>query len=368
MTNDPQHTPSAPQGDIYEELVTRSPIGMLTTNRELRVVRVNPAARSILGITDGPVTWEAVVNAVSPRHRKAVGRLFHRVIEHGHSPKFEVPLPTNEGEEKNVQVRLQPIRDEAGAVTGAAVWIVDQTELRHRSDQLAQREKMASLATLAAGVAHHFNNILGGVATVVDYALTSLDFLAMKRALQTTAEATTRASKIVQSLLSFAEHPQRPDDLSDLTESVLTFAQLVEQPLAERGITLELNLDRVPITPVATHRIHQALGNLLSNAEEAMPNGGRITLSLRADERHVMLRFCDSGHGIPPGDLPMVFEPFYTTKGLHAGGEKMNPGLGLSVVHGIVVEMGGTISAESPPDGGACFTIRLPIHPDTDEL
>jgi PAS domain S-box-containing protein len=364
------HQPTSPQGgrELYEELVTRSPIGMLTTNRELRVVRANPAARKILGTSDEPVTWDSMVNAVSPRHRKAVGRLFHRVIEHGHSPKFEVPLPTTDATEKNVQVRLQPVRDDNGEVTGAAVWMVDQTELRHRSDQLAQREKMASLATLAAGVAHHFNNILGGVATVVDYALTSLDFLAMKRALQTTAEATTRASKIVQSLLSFAEHPQRPDDLSDLTEAVLTFAQLVEQPLSERGIELELDLDRVPITPVATHRIHQALGNLLSNAEEAMPHGGKITLSLTSDERHVILKFCDTGHGIPSGELPMVFEPFYTTKGLHAGGDKMNPGLGLSVVHGIVVEMGGSISAESPPGGGACFIIRLPINPDVDEL
>jgi PAS domain S-box-containing protein len=368
MTTQPQPTSPEPDREFYEELVTRSPIGMLTTNRELRVVRANPAARAILGIEDGPVTWSSVVEAVSPRHRKAVGRLFHRVIEHGHSPKFEVPLPTNEGTEKNVQVRLQPIRSENGEVTGSAVWMVDQTELRHRSDQLAQREKMASLATLAAGVAHHFNNILGGVATVVDYALTSLDFLAMKRALQTTAEATTRGSKIVQSLLSFAEHPQRPDDLSDLTEAVLTFAQLVEQPLAERGIELQLDIEKVPITAIPTHRIHQALGNLLSNAEEAMPHGGRITISLRADERHVILRFRDTGQGIPNGELPMVFEPFYTTKGLHAGGEKMNPGLGLSVVHGIVVEMGGTISAESPPGGGACFTIRVPIHRDLDEL
>ena len=110
-----------------------------------------------------------------------------------------------------------------------AAWIVDETDRMRLADQLSQAEKIASLGTLAGGVAHHFNNILGGVATFVDFALTSGDVVSMKRALQMTAEAAARASKITQSLLSFAEVDSRRSDLADLTEVVLTFAHLVER-------------------------------------------------------------------------------------------------------------------------------------------
>jgi two-component system, NtrC family, sensor kinase len=362
MTERPDNPETLPDPEASLRLIESSPIALITADRDLRVSSINPAAREVLGLNNDDLTGMPLVHTIVPRHRRAVQRLLQRVLRDGLTPKFEVPLPTNTGAERNLSVRLAPMKDAAGEqIEGVAVWFVDQTELRHRADQLAQREKMASLGTLAAGVAHHFNNILGGITTAVDYALTSLDFLAMKRALQTTAEAAARASKIVQSLLSFAEHPHRPDDLADLTEVVLTFVQLVERPLAERHIKLNLDLQKVPITEVQTHRMHQVLGNLLSNAEEAMPNGGNISLSLRAENGCAVLRFSDSGNGIPKRELPMVFEPFYTTKGLHASGDKVNPGLGLSVVHGIIVELGGTISVDSELGEGTTFTIRLPI-------
>ena len=218
---------------------------------------------------------------------------------------------------------------------------------------------MASLGTLAGGVAHHFNNILGGVATFVDYALTSGDLAAMKRALQMTTEAAARAAKITQSLLSFSEHDIHRADLADLTEVVLTFAHLIERPLAEKGVELRLDLRPVPVIAVEANRMHQVLGNLLTNAEEAMPDGGTITVGLDRGKPGVLLTFADTGVGITAAHLPLVFEPFFTTKGLLAGGDRANPGLGLSVVHGIITEMGGQIDVASAGKG-AVFTLVFP--------
>jgi signal transduction histidine kinase len=140
----------------------------------------------------------------------------------------------------------------------------------------------------------------------------------------------------------------------------------VERPLRERKIHLQLALARVPILAIEANRMHQVLGNLLTNAEEAMPSGGTLSLGLGTDEDFIELSFADTGVGIKAEHLPHIFEPFFTTKGLLAGGDGGNPGLGLSVVHGLVTDMGGTITVESPAAGGACFRIRFP-KPEGDE-
>jgi len=134
---------------------------------------------------------------------------------------------------------------------------------------------------------------------------------------------------------------------------VLTFAHLVERPLTERNIQLLLDLKAVPIVAVEANRMHQALGNLLTNAEEAMPTGGQVRLGLDRLGDQVRLTFSDTGCGIKHEHLSLVFEPFFTTKGLLAGGDHANPGLGLSVVHGIVIEMGARIEAQSKLGHGA---------------
>ncbi|MFW6066598.1 MAG: sensor histidine kinase, partial [Planctomycetota bacterium] len=188
------------------------------------------------------------------------------------------------------------------------------------------------------------------------------DDSAMRRALEMTAEAADRASRITQSLLSFAEQgTPRRRDLVDLTEVVLTFVHLVERPLSQQDIQLKLDLQPIPTVPVEAQRMHQVLNNLLSNAEEAMPDGGTITIGIAREGDNAVLTFADTGVGIPREKLSQIFDPFFTTKGLVAGGETTNPGLGLSVVHGLILEMGADIRAQSTPGKGTTFTIAIPI-------
>ncbi len=360
MENSLSQSIPAVNAEFYKVLCQKAAIAMVATDRNFDLVCWNEAAVDILGPDAQLRIGAPLVSSVSENRRKLLMRMLNRALQGLQTTQFEVQQTSHEGGVRDIVVLLSPIVDEDGNTHGVSGWVVDHTSHKQITDRLIQAEKMASLGTLASGVAHHFNNILGGVTTFVDYALSSGDETAMKRALQMTAEAAGRASKITQSLMSFAKQDQRRSDLADLTEVVLTFSHLVEKPLADKGILLELELRPASVVAVEANRMHQVLGNLLTNAEEAMPGGGQITLSIQPAGDDVQLSFKDNGCGIPKANLPMVFEPFFTSKGLLSGGQEGNPGLGLSVVHGIVVEMGGTIKVTSEYGKGSCFTMSFP--------
>ena len=347
---------------FYEALCERAAVAMVATDRNFRIIAWNDAAAELIGRDADEMIGRPLTDAVPEKRRSVLSRLLERTAERGQTSQFEVRLPGANDHELELLVVLSPVLDSDGGHRGVAAWIVDETQRKRMADRLAHAEKMASLGTLASGVAHHFNNILGGVATFVDFALTSGDTAAMKRALQMTSEAAARVGKITQQLLSFAKQDQHRTDLADLTELVLTFVHLVERPLADKHIVLRLDLRPAPIVAVEANRMHQVLGNLLTNAEEAMPDGGELAIGIREQDGEVRMTFADTGIGIAPEHVPMVFEPFFTTKGLHSGGEKGNPGLGLSVAHGIVTEMGGRISVESTQGEGTTFAITFPVE------
>ncbi len=339
---------------------------MIATDTGFRIVSWNRSAGELLGRTAEEMIRRPILEMVPEAHREHFAKLLERTSKEEQLNEFEVRLAVGDGVEKDILILLSPIVAAEGRTQGVAAWVLDETRRTELGDRLGEAEKMASLGTLAGGIAHHFNNILGGVATFVDYALTNGDPASMRRALQMTAEAALRVSKITRSLLSFAKCDVKGSDLADLTEVVLTFVHLIERPLAEKGIDIRLDLHPAPMLAVDANRMHQVLGNLLTNAEEAMADGGAITIALESLDGEIVLRFADDGPGIKAQYLPLVFEPFFTTKGLLAGGDRANPGLGLSVAHGIVTEIGGDITVTSRPGKGARFTISFPV-PQADD-
>jgi len=360
--DEPIQAATAEEG-FYRLLFQNAPVALLVTDADFRVSAANPPAGGLLGVPPEKMIGRFVWALVPPPRQRLLERLLQRTTAHGIATEFSADLPDASGKVRHLAVLLSPLRGSEGRSAGVAAWVIDETARKQLSARVAQMERMASLGTLAGGIAHHFNNILGGVATFVDYALTSEDPGASRRALSMTAEAVARAAKITQSLVSFAAHDHLRADLGDLTEVVLTFVHLVERPLAEKKIRILLDLRPVPVLAVDANRMQQVLGNLLTNSEEAMPAGGTVTLGLRTEGSCARLTFDDTGGGIDPRHLGLVFEPFFTTKGLLAGGNKANPGLGLSIVHGIITEMGGRIAVESAPNERTRFTIDLPIPP-----
>lgn len=361
MSEQPSENASAASSEFLSRIPAAAPVALLAGDKNLRIVFCNRVAADLLGTEAEKLIGQELVEIAPADSRDELLDKARQVVADGQTARAELQVSIADTP-MHLAVVMSPLADAEGEVQGFCCRLSDFTSQRSMASRLAQSEKMAALGTLAGGVAHHFNNILGGVATFVDHALRSEDTTAMRRALEMTAEAASRVARITQSLLSFAEQGSpRNRDLVDLTEVVLTFVHLVERPLSQHNVELKLDLQPVPTVPVEAQRMHQVLNNLLSNAEEAMPEGGTIAISVERRGGNALLSFSDTGAGIAQQNLSQVFEPFFTTKGLLAGGEASNPGLGLSVVHGLILEMGGDISIESDPAEGTTFHISIPI-------
>ena len=224
--------------------------------------------------------------------------------------------------------------------------------------QLAQADKLASVGRLAAGVAHEINNPLTGVLSYASLLRKRLD--GDKEScddLDVIVRETVRCRGIIRGLLDFARPTPPARQSMDLNEVVRRAVSVVMTQLSLNQVDLSLDLaPELPQVEADANQIQQVAVNLLLNAGDAINGeGGTIKLSTRAGaEGSVEMLVQDDGRGIPPEDLPRIFEPFYTTKGNHG------TGLGLAVSWGIVEAHGGRIEVQSEPGRGTCFTLRIP--------
>jgi len=233
------------------------------------------------------------------------------------------------------------------------------SELNKRSEQLVQREKMASLGTLTSGVAHELNNPLNNISTSVQILLEELEDadLAYKKELLTqTEEQIQRARDIVRALLEFSREKsfkRKKVKLVDLVENTL---KLIKGEIPTR-VQLMVEIPADIQGEMDPRRIEQVLINLILNGIQAMEAGGILSIRARAPENEAefYLEVSDTGKGIPPEDLGKIFDPFFTTKDVGKGS-----GLGLSVSHGIIEQHGGRIEVESKVGQGSTFTVFLP--------
>lgn len=227
-------------------------------------------------------------------------------------------------------------------------------ELEATKDRLVQAAKMAGLGTLAGGVAHEFNNLLGGILASLENARAGTADPSVTEDLDLAARTARRASTLVQALLGVARPGQRtlaPVDLASVAADALATAQ---PQAAKRRVALEHRREGRPVVVGDDGQLHQVALNLVTNALQAAPEGGHVTLTTEVEGRFARLEVVDDGPGIPPEARERLFEPFFTTR---EGGT----GLGLFVSYGIVERHGGRIEVDSPAGGGARFRVRLPL-------
>lgn len=222
------------------------------------------------------------------------------------------------------------------------------------------------VATLAAGVAHEFNNLLGGILVCAEDALEVSSEPEVKRALRLIIQKVERAGLTTSRLLSFAGQDRlerRPTELVRLLDDALI---VMTPTFRSAGIALIRDFKRVKPVKIDAPRIEKVFLHILANSAEAMPEpGGRLTIQLSQDDDHALVRITDTGQGIPTDVLDHVFDPFFTTKGVLGGGDMSALGLGLSVCQGIVRAHGGSICLGSAPGGGTTVNVRLPLEADS---
>lgn len=236
-------------------------------------------------------------------------------------------------------------------------------ELDTLRQQLLQAQRLSSVGALASSVAHEFNNIL---TTIINYAKLGLRGNlepAQKQAFEKILKGGQRAALIVNGMLGFARNrnaTREPTDLVSLIEEVLL---LTDKDLSKHRIQVDKRFHSRPIAHVVAGQIEQILLNLIINARQAMPHGGRLRIDVRENRTSGMaeVRIADSGVGIAPDQLRQIFEPFFTTKQPDEHGHG-GTGLGLSVCRQIIEQHHGRIRVESVLGKGSTFTIKLPLR------
>lgn len=279
-----------------------------------------------------------------------------------------------------------PLQSGTTCHTGAIEVLVDQTKVHLMAAEnagLLQRvhdlHKLDSLGTLAGGIAHDFNNILGYLLAYLDIAQRQLGpSNPAADAMAKVEEGVQRASDLVQQVLAFSGQARRPNERLDLGDIAIRTLELA-RPVLPATITLEMDVHTGCVVRGEAGRIQQVVLNLFTNAWQAMPEGGRLTVTVdevpslpkpALDETPQValppprtqsqpaawcrLALSDTGEGIAAQNLPRIFEPFFSTKASGKGS-----GLGLSVVHGVVRSMGGHVIVSSKPRSGTRFEVYL---------
>jgi signal transduction histidine kinase len=241
--------------------------------------------------------------------------------------------------------------------------MVPNPEADQLRQQLLQAQRLSSVGALASSVAHEFNNIL---TTIINYAKLGLrsgtNDAARTEAFEKILKGGQRAAVVINSMLGFARNGSSQRAMTDLVALVEEALVLTEKDLSKHRVQLEKKFHGRPHAPVVPAQIEQVLLNLIINARQAMPRGGRLRIEVRENLRTQMaeLAVCDSGIGIAPEGLRLIFEPFYTTKEPDEHGHG-GTGLGLSVCRQIIEQHQGRIRVESLVGKGSTFTIKLPL-------
>ncbi|MGB9612325.1 MAG: hybrid sensor histidine kinase/response regulator, partial [Bryobacteraceae bacterium] len=319
----------------------------------------------------GRPIWELLI---PPDEVEAVRRVFESLREGQFPNQHENHWLTRTGQKRLIVWSNTALLDGQGRVEYIIGTGIDVTERRLLEAQLRQAQKMEAVGRLASGVAHDFNNLLtiiSGYAQMLSEAFPAGD--PMHEAAEEILGAASRAASLAGRLLMFSRKQTGKPRLVDLSEVVAGMERMLRRIIGEDIELITALAPDLPSIQADPIQLEQVLMNLIVNAREAMPEGGRIVIETAAvtiDEeyvrrhlgakpgRHVMLAVSDTGCGMDADVLRQAFDPFFTTK-------ESGTGLGLSTVYGIVQQHGGQIWAYSEPGMGTTFKIYLPVAEST---
>ncbi len=345
------------QRDFNAAVLDTSGALVVVLDREGRIVELNRTCLELTGRSEEEVRGRRVWDLFVPEdERESVLGIFRRLVAGEFPSQAETPWLDRSGERRTIAWSNTCLTDDAGDVRYVIGTGLDITDRNRLQEQLLHAQRMEAVGRLAGGVAHDFNNLLQAIAGLQRGMerdrLDAARFAARAAELEGLIE---RGARLTRQLLIFSrrERPRREE--VDLAATVDGAAGLVRHLLRE-NIRLETEMPPGPVPVLADRgQLEQVIVNLAVNAQDAMPDGGRLTIRLAGRDGTALLEVQDSGHGIPLEIADRVFEPFFTTKGADRG-----TGLGLAVVHDIVTGAGGGIGVESSPDG-TCFRIELPL-------
>jgi len=376
---------------IYHEVFRHSIDVIAVIDKDGRIIERNPAHEKRTGWTDEEIVGKSMFDFLDHDDKKVIKKT---IAETG-SYRGQAEGITKQGVRVPIDVSIFPIHDAHGELElfvsmGRDISEIRQAlddlaetnrELRDTHAQLLQSEKMASLGSLVAGIAHEINTPVGAMTSMHDTLIRAIqkmkehlkakdeDAFAANKKLQAILEVvdssnqvikegSSRVAEIVRRLRSFARLDEAEVKKVDIHEGLEDTLTLIQHEI-KHHITVVKDYGELPSISVYPSRLNQVFLNLLNNGRQAIKERGTITIQTRVEDAFVVISISDDGVGIEPKHLAKIFDPGFTTKGVGVG-----TGLGLSICYQIIQDHHGTIEAESTIGVGTTFTIRLPTNLD----
>jgi len=369
-----QATPEQKNSEMLRMLwhaVDQSVDPIVITDHFGNIEYVNPGFESLTGYSKTEALGNSLRMLRPEQEDPGAYEEMWKSVSSGNTFRSNVVNQKRNGEAFSVEKTITPLRNAAGKITHFISTDRDITERCRLEVQLQQAHKMDAIGRLAGGVAHDFNNLLMVISSYAELMLDSLSAKhPLRRNVQEIMGASRRAADLTRQLLVFGRKQVQTLQLLDLNSVIDEISRMLLRLMGEDIEFVFIPGTKLGIVRADPVQIEQVLMNLVGNARDAMPDGGKLTIetaAIKLDEAYaqkhavipagdyVLLTVADSGIGIAPQHLAHIFEPFYTTKE-----ESQGTGLGLATVYGVVKQSGGFIWVYSETGMGTTFKIYLP--------
>jgi PAS domain S-box-containing protein len=333
------------------------------TDLEGKMVYVNKAFINASGYTKEELIGKRPAVFGSGKHSKKFWAKMWKTISSGKVWVGEVENKRKNGEAYFTQLLISPILDKDNNVTGFFGVHRDLTEKKMLEKQLVHTQKMESIGTLAAGVAHEVGNPLASISALVQVIQRSTSDEFAKEKLELVKSQVTRISKIIRDLVDFSRPSNYELQLTDINHNINEAVDIIKVGAKSKTVKFITDLNnQLPFLPLVADQVQQVFVNILLNAVDVLMEEPKdeniIVVKSDVDEDNVIVTFSDNGKGIQEENYAKVFEPFFTTKK-----EGKGTGLGLWVSYGIIKSFQGDIKVNSIVGVGTTFTVILPIQP-----
>lgn len=344
-------------GGILDAVTT----AVVAFDRHLRVLDRNASARAML--VQGS-TLAAVLDPAHAREHVDWDTEVRNSLATGKPVRYEgITYAPPTGPPRRLKMVISPLRNTPdGAVVGGVLTADDVTGVIHLEQQLAELERLAGSGRLVARVAHELNNPLDGILRYINLALRVMDQqqgpAKVLDYLRESRKGLMRMVQITGDLLVYARTKGDETERAHLNRIVEEAVRSMQDRAADSGVVITASYRDEGMPAMRGTRLYQVCGNLIKNALDAMPSGGMLTITTGVVDSTAVLRFEDTGVGLPQ-DVEKIFESFYTTKTTGEG-----TGLGLAICREFVEQLGGTITADHRRGGGAVLTVKIPVGAD----
>ncbi|MGA3371006.1 MAG: ATP-binding protein [Terracidiphilus sp.] len=345
--------------EFNENIVESINVGILALDLDDRIESWNAQMEVMYALSRAEAIGQELRSVFPAEFVEALEGFRHESGVH-HLYKFR--LTTRAGEQRTANIAIAPLLSRDFVSVGRIILVDDITERVSLEAQLAQADKLSSIGLLAAGVAHEINTPLAVISSYAQMLSKQLRGDArLGPVLEKITQQSFRAADIANGLLNFSRTSTTEFRETDLNQVIRDTLSLLEHQFKTAMIAVDLELaEDLPLIHGNPGKLQQVFLNLLLNAKEAMPGGGRLRVATLANS-HVEALVGDSGSGIAPEHLKRIYDPFFTTKTVPRHGDRRGTGLGLSVSYGIIQEHAGKIHVESAVGAGTTFHLEFPL-------